>query len=319
MANASTGNLALRERELALRQKELALREREYNMRRSGGRPPPPAAYDEDDEDGDDYFDPMGGQGMPAADAENLDMMSVTSRRARKTPTASAFRANPEMNGAPPLRSRNPWKRGPPPPNPKNRASATIMNDMPGLRQTLMNDPLMGYSSDRYGNVDRHNMGVESRTNSLTAERLSELQQGPGGPGPNGFGGPGFPGPMNRRGSQSPGQPLGPGQRPNLRPSPPNGYRNGNGRPSPPGMRQPVPRHPPGHGNAVTPQQIEQQSGVSNLYPPKASAPQVRSLTGSASASAGSGDSNRSAPLDSEPSAHSSSSSLGPRPPIGVR
>ncbi len=190
-----------------------------------------------------------------------------------------------------------------------------------------MNNPLMGYSSDRYGNVDRHNLGHESRTNSLTAERLSELQQGPNGHGPapapatNGYvGNQGAypPGPVNRRGSQSPGNPLSPGARPNLRPSPPNGYRNGG--PSPPGMRQPVPRHPPGHGNAVAPQQIEQQSGVSNLYPPKpVGPPQVRSLTGSASASAGSGESNRSAPLDSEPSAHSSSSSLGPRHPIGVR
>jgi len=79
-------------------------------------------------------------------------------------------------------------------------------------------------------------------------------------------------------------------------------------------MRGPMPRHPAGHNNAVAPQQVEQQVGVSHLYPPK-SGPQVRSLTGSASASAGSGDSNRSAPIDSEPSAHSSSSSLGPRLP----
>jgi hypothetical protein len=268
----------------------------------------------------------MGGPHMAAADADNIDMMSVTSRRTRKAPSAGQLRANPEMMGGGPMRnSRNPWRRGPPA---KNRTSATLMNDMPGLREELMNNPLMGYSSDRYGNVDRHNIGQESRTNSLTAERLNELQQGPGGPGPNGFGGP-FPGPVNRRGSQSPGNPLSPGQRPNMRPSPPNGYGPGpmpngpNGRPSPPGMRQPIPRHPPGQGNAVAPQQIEQQSGVSNLYPPKASqAPhQVRSLTGSASASAGSGDSHRSAAFvdSSEPSAHSSSSSLGPRPPIGVR
>ena len=316
--NASTGDLALRERELALRQKELALRERELHMRRGGPRMPP-AGYDDDDEDGDDYFDPMGGPGMAHPDAENLDMMSVTSKRTRKAPSAGQLRANPEMmSGAPMGRgSRGPWKRGPPQ---KNRASATLMNDMPGLRQELMNNPLMGYSSDRYGHVDRNNMGVESRTNSLTAERLSELQHGPGGPGQNGFGGPQPP--MSRRGSQSPGNPFNPGPRNGLRPSPPNGY--GNGRPSPPGMRQPVPRHPPGHGNAVTPQQIEQQSGVSHLYPPKAStAPQVRSLTGSASASAGSGDSNRSAPIDSEPSAHSSASSFqvigGVRAPIGVR
>ncbi|KAK3059905.1 hypothetical protein LTS18_009794 [Coniosporium uncinatum] len=221
-----------------------------------------------------------------------------------------------------------------------------------------MNNPLLGYSSDRYGSVDRERLGQESRTNSLTAERLNELSSGGAGPGYNG----GYP-TMTRRSSQSPGNPLspGPGPRPGGRPSPPNGYTpngiapngmpshgmhpsgmhpngmqpngmqpngmhpNGmhphgahNGRPSPPGMRQPVPRHPPGHGNAVAPHQIEQHTGVSNLYPPKKS-PQVRSLTGSASASAESGDSGASAHLDSEPSAHSSSSSLGPRPPFGVR
>ena len=321
--NASTGDLALRERELALRQKELALREREYHMRR-GGRGMPQGGFDEDEEDGADHFDPMVGPGMSHTDAENFDMMSVTSKRTRKAPSAGQLRSNPEMMAGAPMGpmgrgSRNPWKRGPPQ---RNRASATLMNDMPGLRQELMNNPLMGYSSDRYGHVDRNNIGAESRTNSLTAERLSELQQGPGGPGPNGFGG-GPPGPMSRRGSQSPGNPFSPGQRNGRRPSPPNGNGYANGRPSPPGMRQPVPRHPPGHGNAVAPQQIEQQSGVSTLYPPKASsAPQVRSLTGSASASAGSGDSNRSAPIDSGPSAHSSASSfqaIGPRPPIGVR
>ena len=344
MGGGSSGDLAIRERELAIRQKELALREREYGMQRRGGGRMPRGYEEDDEEDGEDYFDPMGGPHMPGVDADNIDMMSVTSRRTRKAPSAGQLRANPEMGGppGPGLNGRNPWRRGPPS---KNRTSATLMNDMPGLRQELMNNPLMGYSSDRYGNVDRHNIGHESRTNSLTAERLNELQQGPGGPGPNGFAnGPFPPGPPNRRGSHSPGNPLSPGQRPNMRPSPPNGYAPGpmpsgmpngipngmpngvpnggpNGRPSPPGLRQPMPRHPPGQGNAVAPQQIEQQTGVSNLYPPKASqAPhQVRSLTGSASASAGSGDSNRSAPLDSEPSAHSSASSLGPRAPIGVR
>ena len=49
MQNGSSGDLALRERELMLRQKELALREREYNMRRrmpngNGG-----GGYDEDE------------------------------------------------------------------------------------------------------------------------------------------------------------------------------------------------------------------------------------------------------------------------------
>ncbi|EME87630.1 uncharacterized protein MYCFIDRAFT_85763 [Pseudocercospora fijiensis CIRAD86] len=323
---SASGDLAMRERELALRQKELALREREYNMRRGGGGRMPPRArddFDDDDDDGEDFFDPMASGAPPGVDVDNLDMMSVTSRRTRKAPSAGHLRSNPELSGVPnaPMRhSRNPMRRAGPG---KHRTSAAIMADMPGLREELMNNPLMGYSSDRFGSVDRMNMGHESRANSLTAERLNELN-GPGpGPAPNGYGPNGYP--MNRRGSQSPGNPLGPGGRPPGRPSPPNGYGppppGRNGRPSPPGMRQPMPRHPPGHGNMVAPHQIEQQNGVSNLYPPKSGPPnQVRSLTGSASASAGSGDSNRSAPIDSEPSAHSSSSSLGPRAQaIGVR
>ncbi|KAJ4297470.1 hypothetical protein N0V90_005361 [Kalmusia sp. IMI 367209] len=316
--NASSGDLALRERELMLRQKELQLREQELSMRRGPrrGPPPPPShmgGFDED-EDEDDYFDPMASRGPgPMIDPDNFDMMSVTSKRNRKIPSASQIRKNPEMGMGPPQgRSRNPFAR---PGLNKNRTSARMMADVPGLHDSIMNNPLMGYSSNRYGDVDRGAMGAQSRTNSLTAARLDELQQG---------GSYGAYPPMSRRTSQSPGNPLSPGPRPMGRPSPPNGYApngmppNGmppNGRPSPPGMRQPVPRHPPGHGNAVAPQQVEQYAGVSqNLYPPK-SRPQVRSLTGSASASAGSG----STQLDSENSAHSSQSSLGPRPPLGVR
>lgn len=249
---------------------------------------------DDDDEDGEDYFDSMPPHAGPPVD-DNFDMMSVTSRRTRKTPSAGQLRANPEIMSA--SRNSRGWqqpRRGPPA---KNRVSAQIMADMPNLREELMGNPLVGYSSDRYGNVDRMNMGNESRTNSLTAERLGQMQ-GP------------FPG-VNRRGSQSPGNPLG-----RMRPSPPNGFVP-NGRPSPPGMRQPIPQHP---GNGAP--HLEQQSGVSrNPYPPKSGSHVVRSLTGSASASAGSGDSNRSAPIDSEPSAHSSSSSLpaAARQSVGVR
>lgn len=255
---ASPNEMALRERELALRQKELQLREQELNMRRGPRRPPPPpsqmGAFDEDDDE-DDYFDPMSSHApMPMIDPDNFDMMSVTSRRNRKVPSASQIRKNPEMAGfgpgGPGGRSRNPFSR----PN-KNRTSARLMQDVPGLHDSIMNNPLLGYSSNRYGDVDRGQLGQQSRANSLTAARLDEFAQG-GSYGPY---------PMSRRTSQSPGNPLSPGPRPSGRPSPPNGYpSNGmipNGRPSPPGMKQPVPRHPPGHGNAVAPQQVEQHAG----------------------------------------------------------
>ncbi|PMD35124.1 hypothetical protein L207DRAFT_587441 [Hyaloscypha variabilis F] len=311
-------DLALRERELMLRQRELALREQELRMRAGPGRgprrgPPTPSirngGFDDDDDEG--YFDPADAPAPPLIDPDNFDMMSVTSRRNRKAPSASQLRKNPEYGDAAQGRRGNGFMR---PGFPRNRSSARLISQTSGLHDNLMDDPLMGYSSNRYGNVDRQQMQAESRTNSLTAARLDELQYG--GP-PNGQA-PGYA----RRASQSPGNPYSPQLgRGNGRPSPPNGYMgpptNGaNGRPSPPGgMRQPVPRHPPGQGNAVAPQQVEQYAGVSALHPPKGPM-NVRSLTGSASASAGSGDS---ANIDSEPSAHSSQSSLGNRPPIGVR
>lgn len=310
--NMSNGDMALRERELALRQKELALREREYHMRAAAGprRPMPPASHagDFDEEDDGDFFDPMGARAPAMIDPDNFDMMSVTSRRTRKAPSAQQLRKNPEMGGPPPMANGRGGPRGFGRPGMNKRTSARLMSDVPGLHDSIMNNALIGYSSDRYGNVDRANMGQQSRTNSLTAARLDEMA----GPGYGAY-------PQGRRASQSPGNPLSPGRG---RPSPPGGYppyANGqpNGRPSPPGMRQPVPRHPPGHGNAVAPQQVEQHVGVSN--PQSKRGPQVRSLTGSASASAESGDSGASALVDSEPSAASSQSSLGPRPPIGVR
>ena len=317
-------DLALRERELQIRQRELALREQELRLRRSAagppggmrrGPPPPPSirhgGYDDDDED-DDYFDPSAGPQQPMIDPENFDMMSVTSRKNRKAPNnASQIRKNPEHDSLPHRGSR--FR-----PSFSRNRSSQVMSGVSELRQNIMDDPLLGFTSNRYGAVDRGQMHADSRANSLTSARLDELQYGQGPPISMNGNGP-------RRSSQSPGNPYSPSIRGggnmngngNGRPSPPNGYvgPHMNGRPSPPdGMRQPVPRYPPGHGNAVAPQQVEQHAGVSALQPPKTK--NVRSLTGSASASAGSGDSTH---LDSEPSAHSSQSSLGPRPPIGVR
>lgn len=350
---AQDSDLAIRERELQIRQRELALREQEMRMRRNGPpqqqrRGPPPSrngggigVYDDEDEE-EDYFDPgTGGPPAPAIDADNFDMMSVTSRKNRKAPgntNSGQFRKNSDLGSVPSRGSRFRPSFG------RNRSSQ-IIDQVSTSHSNILDDPLMSCSSNRYANVDRGQMQAESRTNSLTASRLDELQYigaGPNGPamGPMGHVGPMGPmggqmgpmggqmgpmgpmggpmGPYARRASQSPGNPYSPSLRGGIngRPSPPNGYGGPpmNGRPSPPdGVRQPVPRYPPGQGNAVAPQQVEQHAGVSPLQPPTGK--NVRSLTGSASASAGSGDSH----LDSEPSANSSQSSLGPRQPIGVR
>ena len=347
--------LALRERELALRQRELQLREQELGMRRPAARRQPSqrATFDDDDDD-EDYLDPMNPRGpVPHIDPDNFDMMSVTSRRNRKAPSARDLRRNPEAamgggggGGQGPRSASFLGPRGPPG---RNRSSQHMMQDVPLPGESILNNPMAGYASNRYGTVDRKNMADDSRANSLTRERLAELQ----GAGMGVGGSQNGPYPAPRRTSISPGDPFGGphGRRTSGRPSPPNGegypmgppgshggygghsghgghggpMPNGipmNGRPGGPGqMRQPVPRHPPGQGNAVMPQQVEQQVGVSHhtkpLPPPKAPPPiQVRSLTGSASASAASGES---ALVDSENSAHSSQSSFAPRPPIGVR
>ena len=301
-------DLALRERELALRQKELQLREQELHMRRGSRRPPPSHAGFDDDDD-DDFFDPMAnGPPMANVDPDNVDMMSITSRRNRRMPSQGQMRRNPEqgMMGRP-GGMRQSFGRAP---GGRNRSSAQLMdNSMPTMHEDLLSNPMMGYSSNRYGNVDRKEIASESRTNSLTAARLNELQGAGNNAGMNGA----YPSPMPqpRRTSQSPGNPF----RNVGRPSPPEhdyppGPMQTNGGPSPPGMmRQPIPRHPPGQGNMVAMHQVD--TGVSNAYPPKGPIQKtVRSLTGSASASAGSGDS---APADSDPSAHSSQSSLAPR------
>lgn len=311
--------MAIRQRELMLREKELRLREQEMAMRSRGGPGPRRASHnkhqaymDDDDDDDDDYFDPNDSRGVAAPPIDdNFDMMSVTSRRTNRKTTSQSQLRRGMFEGGPQMR---PGAQGRPQNN-RHRTSANIMADMPVLGANILDNPMLGFSSNRYGNVDRKEMADESRANSLTASRLQEM----GGPG---MGGP-YPAP-SRRTSRSPGNPLspmGPGHlgpmgRVQGRPSPPHdGYAPGprnNGRPSPPnGMQAPVPRYPPGnmmHQHAV------EQAGVSKPFPPKP----TKSLTGSASASAGSGDSG-SANTESDPSAHSSTSSFMPRAMMGVR
>lgn len=258
-------DIALRERELQLRQRELALREQEMRMRRGPPQPsappsrrgPPPSkgGFDDDDED-DDYFDPSMATNVPVIDPDNFDMMSVTSKKNRKMPgpPPSQVRRNPEGDGPPSKSSRfRPFGRH------RQSSQMSQINQMPTLNDNILDDPLLSFTSNRYGAVDRGAMAVSSRANSLTASRMDEMQ----------FGGPvnghtmtmtgGYP----RRTSHSPGNQYSPSMRGgNGRPSPPNGFGPANGQTSPPGgARQPAPRFPPGPGNGIAPQQVEQQIG----------------------------------------------------------
>ncbi|KAJ6444118.1 2-dehydropantoate 2-reductase [Purpureocillium lavendulum] len=174
-------DMGLRERELQIRQRELALREQEMRMRRG----PPPGSrrgphpmrnsqqvFDDDDDD-DDFFDPTAHTGTPTIDPDNFDMMSVTSRKNRKAPGPSAaqFRRNPEVDGpAPPRGSRFRPNFG------RNRTSQ--LNHAPVMNDNILDDPMMGFTSNRYATVDRGAMGAGSRANSLTASRLDELHRG---------------------------------------------------------------------------------------------------------------------------------------------
>lgn len=305
---SSTTDLALRERELAIRERELAIERQRMQMMRKGGRRQAQSRagmYDDEDDEEGDYFDPMAA-GVPNAAVmdENFDMMSVTSKRTRKTSVNNngRFMGPPSRGGRPFLNNR------------RNRTSTSLIHDIPGLSDNIMDNGLMGYSSNRYGAVDRQTMGQESRQNSLTRQRLDELQRG------GSYGG--YP-PLQRRSSQPPGNPMSPGpMSAPIRSSPQNGMGygppgmpppNGMGRrPSPPGGMKMQQRPPPGND----PYAVASQA-VSNPNLLKQS-PQVRSLTGSASASLGD-TSGASAHIDSEPSATSSQSSLGPRPRFGVR
>lgn len=342
---ASAGEIALRERELQLRQRELALREQELNMRHNGGhngmfggkpnrrKSRARSVYDDDDDDDDMYVEAP--PPMPPIDPDNFDMMSVTSRRTRRLPSAGNLKSSDiDQAGMPPNRPRHPMQR----PGPRSRASSRLMNDVPGLHDPLTDSALMAYSSNRYGSVDRKMLSDSSRANSLTAiQRIDDVTgmsvRGGGGGGaypPH----PGqMPPPNNRRTSMSPAGPNGYGPRAGY-PADQRGYRGPSGQypnghmpnsyfpnGNPPngqmpngqqGLRQPSPRYLEGQG---LPQQVGQISdGVSQTNLLKGSpSNRDRSTTGSASASADSSG------ASGETSAASSSSSLERRIVSAVR
>ncbi|KAI5804918.1 2-dehydropantoate 2-reductase [Geopyxis carbonaria] len=321
-ARPSGNDLALRERELAIREREHMLRQQEM-MRNGGGAPPPRkggrrkmmpsrsrSVYGDDDEDEDEFYvDPQSAPPMPPVDVDNLDMMSVTSRRNRRAPSAGNMRPNQEIpiqptrgGGRHSMFSR---------PGPRNRVSARLMGDVPGLHDSITDNPLMGYSSNRYGTVDRKAMTDNSRANSMTSQRMDDYRDNPA------YGGGAYPPMANgRRTSQAPNG-YGPnGHSPNGHSPDNRAYR---GPPDGQPIRQPVAKYPPGPDGF--PHQVEQHvsDGVSHSQvvkgPPSNT---VRSTTGSASASL-SNDSG-SASIGGDRSAYSSTSSLEKRMPrVAVR
>ncbi|RVD86702.1 uncharacterized protein DFL_004965 [Arthrobotrys flagrans] len=167
-------HLSIRERELQLRQRELALKEQELALqrntrgnRRKGSRPNN-LDYDDDDDDDDEYF---GQQQQPGGGSyihpDNIDMMSVTSRRNRRLPSGNSLRGN--LGGGQPHRASYHGTGG----LAKNRGksngpSATLIGDFPTLHSSIADDPLLNYASNRYPTLQ------SSRANSLTTSRFDD-------------------------------------------------------------------------------------------------------------------------------------------------
>ncbi|KAK6526655.1 hypothetical protein TWF281_009860 [Arthrobotrys megalospora] len=177
-------HLSIRERELQLRQRELALKEQELALQRNvrGNRRKGPRPnnldYDDDDDDDDEYFSP---QQQPGGSSyihpDNIDMMSVTSRRNRRLPSGNSLRGN--FGGSQPHRisyhgtgnlAKNRGKDRP------NGPSATLIGDFPTPHSSIADDPLLNYASNRYPTLQ------SSRANSLTTPRFDDYAAAGGGP-----------------------------------------------------------------------------------------------------------------------------------------
>ena len=272
----------LRNRELVLRERELQLREREIEIQRRQGRirHNVPSTIMDDEEDEDDTRSTS--QRPPMVGGGNFDMMSVTGRRARKQQANVALRGKQPFAGGDPnigggsgrlmsLGGRN-----------KGRSQSSMSVSQAAF-DPLNENPLMGFTSNRYPGVDTRTLTANSRANSFTSQRIDELGMGPG-----------------RTASL-----LGGGAYPTMSRGPPpargGSMMSGNG---PSGRGRPPPQGGADFGGP-TPSRLgyHDPSVFAPVVPPKDPA-KVRSTTGSASAS--------SASLGGNGESHSSSSSLEP-------
>ena len=287
----------LRSRELMLRERELQIREREIEMQRRQGRirHNVPSTIMDDDEDEEGGVPPGGqpvSQRQLMSTGDNFDMMSMTGRRSRNKQPPPSGRGKPFPGGDPnagsggrlmSLGGRS--KSG--------GRSASVISASQATFDPLNENPLMGFTSNRYPGVDTRTLAANSRANSLTSQRMDEMGMGPGG------GGGGRTASMLGSNSAYPSMSRGP---PPLSSS----ARGGGG----PMMRgRPIPP-PQQHGldyggpqNISRGYPVDSSSILAPGLPPKDPS-KVRSTTGSASAS--------SASLGGNGESHSSSSSLEP-------
>lgn len=272
--------LDIRSRELQIRERELQLREREIEMQRRGrlrhNNVPSTIVDDEDEDDG-----PVQGPGSQRQVMvnETFDMMSVTGRKARNKslPSNTQIRKTPFMGGDP-----NPSGGGRLMSLTGGRSKSRAGSSLGVSHATfdpLNENPLMGFTSNRYPGVDTRSIVASSRANSLTSQRMDELGMGPGRTAS--MMGPGGAYPSISRGPPPRGSSI------------PQQY--GRGRPPPP----PQEYAPQGMSRGYQDPASLSAPGIPPKDPSK-----VRSTTGSASAS--------SASLGGTGESHSSSSSLEP-------
>ena len=275
-SNAS--DFDLRQRELLLRERELQIRERELEVQRRQGRQRHniPSTIMDDEEDEDDTRPTNMSQRQLMMGGDNFDMMSMTGRKARK-PGSVPIRGKPSFNeggGGGRLMSLGGRSKG---------RSPSVISASQATFDPLNENPLMGFTSNRYPGVDTRTLTASSRANSLTSQRMDEIGMGPGAgrtASMMGGGGGGYP--------TMPGRGPPPGRNGPM-PGPPS-----RGRPQPP-------MHNSEYGTVPT-RGYSEPPVLAPGIPPKDS--KVRSTTGSASAS--------SASLGGNGESHSSSSSLEP-------
>lgn len=235
----------------------------------------------DDDDDDDDYVDVTPTSRGPPVDPDQVDMMSMT-RRARN----SAMSQRNDSDGAL-------FNSGRSKPRQSKSSAQALMNDIPGIHDTVTSTALFGMGDNRYGTVDSRSLAksANSRLNTMQSERLNSISSVQ---------------PSFNNGTSYPIRQTGPPNAMNGRgPYPPNAvsYRG----PQSYSVPTQVQRGQPPQRN-VPRQQIPAGDGV---YPPKAQEhiPQgTRSVTGSASASFGS--------LGNGSNSHSSSSSRDDLPPV---
>ncbi|KAJ8097544.1 ketopantoate reductase PanE/ApbA C terminal-domain-containing protein [Lipomyces tetrasporus] len=163
----SLQDLTMRERELELRRRELMLREREMMLPQRGARPLPmrtqtgPASSVVDLTMGEADGDYFTSRGSRMGQYDDVDMLSVTSRRNRRTGSVvrNLKSADPSIGNV--QRHGKPIR--------KLSSGADLSPAALDYYESFIDSPLLSYTSDRYHSVDTRVLTDQSRANSMSS------------------------------------------------------------------------------------------------------------------------------------------------------